>query len=182
MYSVVMMMALGGTGEVPDFGRRCSCSCSGYCSGYCSGCYGGRRARCCGCCGGYYYTTCHGGYGCSGCAGRPVMPYQKGEKLPPPKKGEGNETSASLIVTLPAVAKLTIDGRPTKATSENRSFVTPPLEPGWNYQYQLRAEIVRDGSTRVLSQNVRVRAGEETRVSLMDFTNAEVVGNSKEPE
>jgi uncharacterized protein (TIGR03000 family) len=120
-------------------------------------------------------------YGCSGA--RPYMPYQKGEMVPPPKKkkveSSDNETSANLIVTLPADAKLTIDGRATKASSDVRSFVTPPLEPGWNYQYQLRAEIVRDGQTRVLAQTVRVRAGEQTRVSLMDFTKAEVASNPR---
>jgi uncharacterized protein (TIGR03000 family) len=104
------------------------------------------------------------------------MPPTKGEKLPRPKKSD-NETSANLLVTLPADAKLTIDGKATKSTSDIRSFITPPLEPGWDYEYQLGAEIVRDGETRRLSQKVYVRAGQQTRVSLTDFANAQVVGN-----
>jgi uncharacterized protein (TIGR03000 family) len=94
-----------------------------------------------------------------------------GERVPAPKK---MKAGAYLNVTLPADAILTIDGHKTKSTSEFRTFVTPPLEPGWNYQYQLRAEIDRDGQHRVLTQKVTVRPGEDTRVDMTDFTNAQV--------
>jgi uncharacterized protein (TIGR03000 family) len=191
MYSVVMMMALGGSGEVAEFGR-----CRG-CSGYCSGCYGcsgcsGRYGRgcyggysCCGCSGGVSYYGCRGGYSCRGCSGgmiydgcRGGMP-PAGEQVPRPKKMK-KEVSANLVVTLPVDAKLTIDGKAAttnNGNSVNRLFTTPPLEVGWEYQYQLRAEILRDGQRRILTQDVTIRAGEQTRVSMMDFTNAETVGN-----
>jgi uncharacterized protein (TIGR03000 family) len=104
------------------------------------------------------------------------MPGAGGEKVPMPKKKK-TETSANLFVTLPADAKLTINGQVTTSTSETRLFVTPPLEIGWDYQYQLQAEIVRDGQRRILTKKVDVRPGEETRVNLTDFTNAQVVGN-----
>jgi uncharacterized protein (TIGR03000 family) len=99
-----------------------------------------------------------------------------GEPIPRPKKMK-TQTSASLLVTLPEDAKLTIDGRATKETSGTRLFITPPLETGWDYQYQLRAEIIRDGQRRALTQKVTIRPGEETRVNLTDFTSAQVVGN-----
>ena len=53
MYSVVLLMALSGGGDVPAFGHHDGCSgCTGYVS-------------CCGCCGGYV-VSCSG---CSGCCG-----------------------------------------------------------------------------------------------------------------
>ena len=179
MYSVVMMMALSGGAEVPEFGR-----CGG-CNGYCSGCYGG-------CYGGYGCRGCYGGYSCCGCSGRVIyyschggmpagchggMP-PAGEPVPKPKKMK-KEASADLVVTLPVDAKLTIDGKATSndnGNSINRLFITPPLEVGWDYQYTLRAEILRDGQRRILTQDVTVRPGEQTRVSMMDFTNADIGG------
>ena len=83
MYSVVLLMALGGGGEAPALGHHDGCSgCTGYatccgcCGGYvvtcggcsgCSGCCGG-CSGCSGCCGGYV-VTCGGCSGCSGCCG-----------------------------------------------------------------------------------------------------------------
>ena len=59
MYSVVLLMALSGGGDVPAFGHHDGCSgCTGYvsCSGCCGGCSG-----CSGCCGGYVVS-------CTGCS------------------------------------------------------------------------------------------------------------------
>jgi len=98
--------------------------------------------------------------------------------VPKPKKMK-KEASADLVVTLPVDAKLTIDGKATSndnGNSINRLFITPPLEVGWDYQYTLRAEILRDGQRRILTQDVTVRPGEQTRVSMMDFTNADIGG------
>ncbi len=77
MYSVVLMMALSGGTETPDFGHRRSCCSGGYggCYSSCySSCSGGRghghRRRGHGCHGGGYcsggYGGCYGGGYCSG--------------------------------------------------------------------------------------------------------------------
>jgi uncharacterized protein (TIGR03000 family) len=150
MYSVVLMMAMSGGGDVPDFGwRRCH-GCHGRCHGA-SGCHG--ASNCC---------------GSTGATPPPPLPGKKMERIPAPEKVE-----AKLVVTLPADAKLTFNGQPTRATSQTRWFVTPPLEAGRNYHYVLKAEIVRDGQTQVVTQKVQVRSGEETRVAL-DFPAAAV--------
>jgi uncharacterized protein (TIGR03000 family) len=67
---------------------------------------------------------------------------------------------------LPADAKLSIDDAPTTSTSSVRTFVTPELNPAKDYHYTLKAEIVRDGRTQSVVEQVSVRAGEETRVSI----------------
>jgi uncharacterized protein (TIGR03000 family) len=76
--------------------------------------------------------------------------------------------SATLVVSLPPDATLTIDDSATQSTSGTRVFTTPPLTPGKVYHYQLKANLQRDGRTVSASQRVEVRAGEETRVAL-DF-------------
>ena len=56
---------------------------------------------------------------------------------------------ATLIVSLPADAKLTIDDSPTASTSAERTFVSPTLKPGQDYNYTLKAEMVRDAQVGV---------------------------------
>ncbi len=74
---------------------------------------------------------------------------------------------ARLNVTLPAGATLTIDGQPMQASnSVHRYFVTPPLEHGHYYYYNLKASFVRNGKTITVEKKVRVRAGRRSVVSL----------------
>jgi uncharacterized protein (TIGR03000 family) len=71
-----------------------------------------------------------------------------------------------LYVTLPANAKLTIDGSPTVSTSESRVFESPSLTPGKTFYYVLKATVIRDGKTETVTKKVAVRAGEDTRVKI----------------
>jgi uncharacterized protein (TIGR03000 family) len=73
---------------------------------------------------------------------------------------------ATIIVTLPAEAKLLIDNAPTTSTSNTRVFVSPSLTPGKEFHYELKAEVVRDGKTVTAAKTVAVRAGAETRVQI----------------
>jgi uncharacterized protein (TIGR03000 family) len=73
---------------------------------------------------------------------------------------------ATIVVTLPADAKLTIDGQPTTSTSSTRRFSSPALEPGKTYYYTLKAEVVADGKPEVITEHVTVQANRETRVNL----------------
>jgi uncharacterized protein (TIGR03000 family) len=152
-------------------GHGCSGSCSGYCSGSCTGyisCSGG-------CSGGVIYSSgCAGGMGCAGCAGGVIVAPQAGKPgekldLPKEKKPEKKDevsAPATLVLSLPADAKVTLDGVVTTSTSATRTFVTPELLPAKEFVYVLSAEIVRDGQTLTVKQEVTVRAGEETRVTL----------------
>jgi uncharacterized protein (TIGR03000 family) len=72
----------------------------------------------------------------------------------------------SLVVRLPADARLTIDGHPTRSTSGTRWFVSPPLEPGKTFHYELRAEVVRDGKRLTETRRVAVRAGQVSDVTM----------------
>jgi len=75
-----------------------------------------------------------------------------------------NSSSANLVVALPSDAKLYFDGTPTRQTGTTRTFYTPPLAPGANYTYDLKAEVDRDGELLSQTQRVSVRPGQTTRV------------------
>lgn len=134
--------------------RRSSChgsSCSGYssCSGSCSG-----------------WSSCNGTVGCTGCTGGTVVtPAQP--STPEKKSGPAASlnTPAKVLVSLPADAKLSIDGHVTTSNTAERTFVSPALEAGKEYQYTLTAELVRDGKNVTESKTVIVRAGETTSVN-----------------
>jgi len=76
-----------------------------------------------------------------------------------------NNNSATIVVTLPADAKLYFDNAPTTSKSERREFVSPALQTGTEYSYTLKAEIVRDGKTEIKTEKVIVRAGAQASVS-----------------
>jgi uncharacterized protein (TIGR03000 family) len=69
-------------------------------------------------------------------------------------------------VTLPADAKLTIEGTPTASTSESRVFESPSLVPGKTFYYVLKATVVRGGKPESVTKKAAVRAGEITRVEI----------------
>jgi uncharacterized protein (TIGR03000 family) len=143
------------------------------------GCHGGG-----GCCGGGYACTggagcCGGGAGCTGgagcmggAAGVPVAPPPKpADKMPEDKKPEAKPEAAKaapavIYVSLPADAKLTIDGNETRSISASRSFVTPALPMGKEFNYTLKAEVVRDGQAYSVIRRVTVQAGVDSRITL----------------
>jgi uncharacterized protein (TIGR03000 family) len=73
---------------------------------------------------------------------------------------------ATVVVRLPADARLTFDGEPTRSTGATRTFLSPPLKTSEAGQYVLRAEIVRDGRTLSVRQRVQVWAGTVREVRL----------------
>ncbi|MGE3804993.1 MAG: TIGR03000 domain-containing protein [Gemmataceae bacterium] len=70
---------------------------------------------------------------------------------------------AQLRVFLPPDATLEIEGYTPKATGTERLFESPPLEPGKNYFYTLRAHWTSPKGRVTRMQLVRMRAGEESR-------------------
>jgi uncharacterized protein (TIGR03000 family) len=90
-------------------------------------------------------------------------PYAVPPKPAPPASVAPEST---LIINCPADAELRIDDQVMKQTSDTRTFTTRKLTPGKTYQYDLKAEVVRDGQKQILTKRVEVRAGETTRVTL----------------
>jgi uncharacterized protein (TIGR03000 family) len=156
-------------------GRRSShgCSSGGCNSGGCSsGCYsGGCNSGGCysGGCGAYsgggsYCASCSGGMVVGGCPGGVCSLGGGGMVV---ASTTPVNTSATLAVALPADATLTIDNTTTTtSTGALRTFRSPALESGKEFEYTLKAQVVRDGKNVEVTKTVTVRAGEETRVQL----------------
>jgi uncharacterized protein (TIGR03000 family) len=89
-----------------------------------------------------------------------------GPALTGPAPAHADEAPARIRVLLPADAALTVDGRPTRSITDDRLFVTPPLQVGKDFHYDLRARFVRGDEVVTVERIVTVRAGEETTIRL----------------
>jgi len=74
---------------------------------------------------------------------------------------------ATIVVRVPADAKVWFDDTLTQSTGESRSFGTPPLNAGSVFHYTIRAQWNDKGQMVDRSQQVDVMGG---RTSLVDFT------------
>ena len=93
-------------------------------------------------------------------------PQQQANVVPAAPAGEAKGT-ANVTVIVPADAEITIDGAPTSLTGTERAFVTPPLSPGYNYSYTMRARWTANGVPVEQTRKVTFSAGANVRV---DFT------------
>jgi len=200
MYGVVLLLAVTAGGESADLGRKggrgchgCS-GCCGYVSCYgchgCSGCYGCHGCyggyTCHGCCGCYgHVVSCHGCCGCYGHVHVPVYsccgyaPAGGGHAGHGKRAAAESSNAATVVVTLPADAKLTIDGNATTSTSSTRTFETPALDAGKTYSYTLEATYQKDGKAVVVNKKITIEAGKTTNV---DLNQAPATGDARNEE
>jgi len=73
-------------------------------------------------------------------------------------------TPARIIVQSPPEAELWFDGAATKQTGSDRTFLTPPLNPGQSYTYVVRARWNENGKTVEQFQMATVLPGGQARV------------------
>lgn len=85
------------------------------------------------------------------------------------------DATATIVIKLPADAKLYFDGTPTRQTGAERTFITPELASGKQYTYEVKIEYVRDGRTMTRTKQVAVRAGQPAR---LEFGEAAKVARS----
>lgn len=74
---------------------------------------------------------------------------------------------AEIEVRLPAGADLWFEGVRTTQTGTYREFVSPPLAPGRDYAYELRASWREGGREVSRTRRVRVRAGDRLDVNFL---------------
>ncbi len=169
--------------------------CSGWsygCAGWCHGCisaghgcwsptyncYGG---------GGLYAGIGYAGFGAYGNFGNYGMyPYLGAPAFAPPIVGiqpaDGAQLdtkpiptkplseaapsgAASILVRVPAEARVFINNYQMKSTSTERLFKSPELEPGRDYYYTIRVVVEKDGKPIEESRRVVIRAGETSRLA-----------------
>jgi len=83
-----------------------------------------------------------------------------------PEEEAKGPAPAKIVVRLPADARLLVNQRPTQGNSSSRTLVSPPLEPGKDFHYTLKAELAHEGRTFTATKRIAVRAGEEKHVTL----------------
>jgi uncharacterized protein (TIGR03000 family) len=81
------------------------------------------------------------------------------EVVPPPKS-----EVADIIVQVASDAEVWIEGVRTKQKGALREFVSPPLDPGVNYAYEIRATWKNNGEVVSDVQRVAVRAGDRMKI------------------
>jgi uncharacterized protein (TIGR03000 family) len=96
---------------------------------------------------------------------------------PPPGPAPSGPNRATVVVKLPADARLYAEGRLLQLTSAERTFVTPELPPGRAYAYTFKVEYDRDGETVSQARKVTVQPGKATAVEFADL----VLAKAKEP-
>ena len=144
MYSMVVLMALQGGVDVPACGHRWG---GGYCGGWGYGSY----------CGGWGYGGWgYGGYGGWCYAGDYYGGYVASVPAQPVS------SPATIVVTLPANARVTVGDYVGRSSASERSFKTPPLPAGQLFSYTVKVE--HNGKEQ--SRTITVRAGQVTRVNL----------------
>jgi uncharacterized protein (TIGR03000 family) len=84
-----------------------------------------------------------------------------------PERGPAQD-SAKLDVRVPADAVVWVEGQKTAQTGADRVYVSPPLEPGKEYLYDVKARWERGGKPVERTRTVRVRAGQRVPVEFAD--------------
>jgi uncharacterized protein (TIGR03000 family) len=147
---------------------------SGYGSGYSYPSYWTCYGSCYGSCFGSCYGGCYGGYGV------PVIPSetitttpqktapaeQKKEQKPEGSLESRRKAPATVLVKVPANARLSVNGLPTAIKGSEQLFATPDLEAGRTYAYNFQVETVQDGKTVSRTRRLIVQAGQRTEVDL----------------
>jgi uncharacterized protein (TIGR03000 family) len=82
-----------------------------------------------------------------------------------PKDAALRHVDGMLAVKVPADARIFVNGQETSSTGENRQYISRNLQPGYNYTYEVRAELVRDGKKVEEVKTIDVRAGEVAKVA-----------------
>ena len=109
-----------------------------------------------------------------------IIPMEEGKVDPPatgdapmdpapmPMPTDGTSTkrgNGTLVVEVPADAKIYVNDRLTSTPGEVREYVSKNLTRGFNYSYVVRAELVRNGKTVTETKKVDIRAGENTKLA-----------------
>jgi uncharacterized protein (TIGR03000 family) len=105
---------------------------------------------------------------------------------PTPENGtalvsNGATARATVIVRLPADARLFAESKALSLTGPERKFVSPELPMGQEFVYRFRVEYERDGETVSVTKKVAIRAGAHMNVEFTDLT-AKAVPEKAVPE
>lgn len=87
-----------------------------------------------------------------------------------------DSANATVVVKVPADARIFFDGEPTIQTGSVRTFTTPALSSPGEYVYHLKAEATRNGKVVSRTQRVVVQAGKTIQVDFGDLSGTQQGG------
>ncbi|CAN5229279.1 hypothetical protein BH11PLA2_BH11PLA2_21470 [soil metagenome] len=98
-----------------------------------------------------------------------VSEYSPKNQLPLPGGAASSPTRATVIVKLPADARLFAEGKALSLTGTERTFVSPELPVGREYTYTFKIEYDRNGRTLSDQQNIKVTPGKVNTLEFADL-------------
>jgi uncharacterized protein (TIGR03000 family) len=84
-------------------------------------------------------------------------------------------------VRVPSDAEIWFEGAKTQSTGTFREFVSPQLEPGQDYTYQMRARWMDNGQEVNKTRELRVRAGDQLSLDLLGEATAGAATSPEQP-
>lgn len=88
-----------------------------------------------------------------------------------------DSATATIVVNVPADARIFFDGAPTTQSGAQRIYTTPALATPGTYVYQLKAEATREGRVVSRTKRVVVKPGEKTEVNFGDLSGSQEAGH-----
>lgn len=80
---------------------------------------------------------------------------------------DSNGPAANIRIKVPDNARIWFENVETKQGGTEREFVSPPLTPGLNYTYHIRAQWTENGQTVTRTREFPVRAGSSVALDLV---------------
>lgn len=95
----------------------------------------------------------------------PEQPPVPKATLPGPNALDASAGSGLISISVPAEARVTINGLLTSSTGARRQYVSYGLKPGFTYKYEIHAQMVRDGRLIEDQRTVYLTAGARQSVA-----------------
>lgn len=80
---------------------------------------------------------------------------------PEGKTTSAGRESAFLTVSVPEDARVLVNGMATRSTGDVRRYVSRDLSPGFDYTYEVQAEMMVEGQPVSRTKTIQMRAGQE---------------------
>jgi uncharacterized protein (TIGR03000 family) len=107
-------------------------------------------------------------------------PKKSDEKKDKVRLHDDRPAPATIVLSVPAGATVTVEGHALQSTGDERTFRTPPLDLDQSYAYTIRATLpVAGGRELAQTLEVRVTAGQTTRASFDRLTAIATDGSSR---
>ncbi len=93
------------------------------------------------------------------------MPATPAAPAAPATEQTSTSSEATLTVNVPSDARVFVNGSKTTSVGSERSYVSRGLQAGFNYTYEVRAEVERDGKIVEETKTVSLQAGRAAHVA-----------------